>query len=384
MSEHRLCTRCVIDEGVPGAAFDAAGVCAYCHIHDALDRAFPTGEEGQARIRAIADDIKRAGAGRPYDCIVGVSGGTDSSYLVYLAKELGLRPLAVHFDNGWASEISQHNIKRAISKLGVDLQTYVVDWEEFKDILLAMLWSGFYQPDYPTDIGITGALYKTALQEGVKYILVGNDFRTEGKQPFEWTYGDGRQLRYIHQRYGKLPLRTFPNVTLLNVFYYALVRRIRLVRPLYYMRHDKTEARRFLEEHFGWEYYGGHHYESIFTRFVYSYFLPAKFGIDKRKITLSAQVRSGYLPREEALAMLGRPPLTREEFKSDLNYVLKKLGLTSEDWEKIMALPGKGPLDVPSYYPLIRRFQTAAKFAANRLLPWTPTFFFEREGRERN
>jgi N-acetyl sugar amidotransferase len=285
-----ICSRCIIDDGVPGVRFDENGECNYCKIHDALDRAHPTGDEGKAYLDELFADIKRRGRRRRYDCVVGVSGGVDSTYLLYHAKSAGLRPLAVHFDSGWDSEIAVTNIRKSISLLGVDLQTYVVDWEEFKDILRSHLYASIPWADMPTDIGLVASLYRIAAQEGVSAIFVGSNFRAEGKQPTEWTYGDSKMIRAIQRRFGTKPLKSFPNLPPFTTVMNAFVRRIKMIRPLCYMDYSKQDARQLLEERFGWKDYGGHHYESIFTRFVHSYYLRTKFGIDKRKITLSAQV----------------------------------------------------------------------------------------------
>jgi N-acetyl sugar amidotransferase len=380
--DHKVCVRCLINSTVPGVRFDESGVCNYCKLHDILENSWKTGEAGKETLNIIADQIKKSGRNKRYDCIIGVSGGTDSTYLLYLAKQMDLRPLAVNFDNGWNSLIANDNIKKAVSLLGIDLKTYIVDWEEFKDILLSFLYASLPWPDAPTDIAITSILYKTAAQEGIKYIIVGNNFRTEGKMPTEWTYCDGRTIRYVQKRFGSHPIKTFPNLTLSKFAYYSVIKRIKLLRILNFIDYHKDDTRTLLEKELGWSYYGGHHYESIYTRFAYSYILPRKFGIDKRIITHSALVRSGEISREEGLKRLQEEPYDKDKLIDDLEYVIKKLGLTTDKFDKIMTLPPKSFLDYPSYYPIFQKMLPLIRFAFKYALPWTPPMFHEIDVRK--
>jgi N-acetyl sugar amidotransferase len=372
----------VVDSSVPGASFDDQGVCIYCKLHDILDKEYPQGEPGLRKLGQIVENMKKDGKNKKYDCVIGISGGTDSIYLLYWAKKNGLRPLAVHFDNGWDSEIAVNNIQKALEKLDIDLQTYVVDWEEFKDVLVAFLKASLPWADIPTDIAITSTLYKIATEENLKYILAGNNFRTEGKMPTEWTYSDGRTIKYIQKVFGTKKLRSLPNLTLFKFFYYSVVRKIRIVRPLNYMDYQKAQARTILEKELGWQYYGGHHFESIYTRFVYSFLLPQKFNIDKRIITHSALVRSGGMVRQQALADLQEAPYPVDKVNEDVEYVVKKLGLTSQSFEEIMSLPPKTFRDYPSYYPIFEKFSFLVKFAMKFALPWTPPMMHEMEIRK--
>lgn len=377
------CSRCIMDSKVPGIVFDEKGECVYCKIHDALDRAYPTGKEGEKILEGIFEKIKAVGTGKSYDCIVGTSGGTDSTYLLYLTKKIGLRPLAVHLNNGWNSEIAAQNIRNAITKLGIDLRTYTIAWKEVRDLCVSFLKSSLPWSDVPADIAITSSLYKIARRENIKYIIVGNNFRTEGKQPTEWTYGDARLVKSIHRQFGTEKLETFPNLTLSDIAINGFIKKIKLVRPLYYLQYSKENAKAILKDELGWEYYGGHHYESVFTHFVLTYILPRKFGIDKRIVTLSAEVRSGYITRDEALATISSPPLPESEVEERLSHVLGKLELSREKFNKIMNLPVKSFTDYPSYYPLIRNFTNIMKFFVSFLLPWTPMIFYEMEARKK-
>lgn len=379
-----ICKRCVIDSLVPGVTFNQDGVCNYCAIHDELEKEWPMGDEGRRHLEQMVAAIKRDGIGKPYDCVAGLSGGTDSTYLLYLAKQLGLRPLVVHFDNGWDSEIAVTNIKKAITALQYDLQTYVVDWEEFKDICVSFLKASLPWADAPTDLAINATLYRVADEEGVRYILNGMNFRTEGKMPSEWTYVDGRMVNYIQRRFGRYPLKTFPNLTMSDFIKYSVVRRIQILRPLNCIEYHKDQAREILQKELGWQYYGGHHYESIYTRFVYSYLLPKKFKVDKRIITHSALVRSGEMTRTQALQSLQEPPYAKDKINEDIEYVAKKLGLSLVEFRAIMDLPPKSFRDYPSYYPIFARFTPLMRLAFKIALPWTPPVFRELEARRKN
>lgn len=380
----QICTRCLVDSTVPGVSFDEQGVCTYCKIHDMLEADCPQGEAGLNILNQTVKEIKEKGKNKQYDCVVGVSGGTDSVYLLYWAKQNGLRPLAVHFDNGWDSEIAVHNIQKALEKLSIDLQTYVVDWEEYKDILVSFLKASFPWADAPTDLAINATLYRIAAEEGLQYILNGSSFRSEGKMPAEWTYVDGRIVSYIQRHFGTKKMKTFPNLTIYNFFYYSTIKKIRIIRPLNYINYEKAKARSLLEKELGWQYYGGHHYESIYTRFVYSYLLPQKFNIDKRLITDSALVRSGAMSRQEAEDDLKIPPYPMNKVNEDIQYVIKKLGLTTEAFDQIMSLPPKSFRDYPSYYPLFEKFGTVIGLVMKIALPWTPPMLREIKIRKPN
>jgi N-acetyl sugar amidotransferase len=349
----KICTRGVWDESVPGIKFDENGVSNYAQLMDKLVEAYPLGEKGKAEWHRILNLIKKSGEGKRYDCIIGVSGGTDSSYLLWLAKEYGLRPLAVNLDNGWSSDISVRNIKKMTDALNIDLFTYVIDYEEIKDLNRCYMKAGLPWVDIPTDLAIKAVLYKIGASEGVKFILRGNDFRSEGTQPREWTYGDGKQLKFIHDKFGKVKLRTFPNYRIHNLIYYSLLKKIKSIYPFYYLEYSKKEAQKFLIEKFGWEYYGGHHFENIFTRFVISYWLYEKFGIDKRKITFSAQIVSGEMNRAESLELLTKKPYDENEKSYLLEYVLKKLDFNFSEFESIISDKNKSYLDYPSDYRFI-------------------------------
>ncbi len=371
-----------MDTSVPGIAFDKDGVCNYCALHDIFEKEYPLGEKGRQILNSLVIEIKRNGKGKKYDCIVGVSGGTDSSYLLYKAVELGLRPLAALLDNTWNSAIATENIRKVTRKLNVDLYTYVVDNKEMDDILLSFLKASIPWADSPTDMALQSALYKAADKYGLKYILVGNNFRTEGKQPIEWAYCDGKMVREIHKKFGRVKMKTFPNLYLSNFVYYSFIKHIKLLRPLNYIEYNKSQAKDMLTREFDWQYYGGHHHECIFTRFVAGYLIPEKFHVDQRLVSLSAQIRSGELRREEALEIMQSPPYEKSAVEKDVEFVIKRFGLTREDFDKIMALPPRGYQDYPSYYPLVKGLKPIAKVAMKLALSWTPPMFREMEMRE--
>lgn len=371
-----------MDTRVPGIAFDEDGVCNFCHLQKTLEMEFPRGETGKQRFEAIVEKIKKDGRGKKYDCVVGVSGGTDSSYLLYKAKELGLRPLASLFDSTWNSAIATENIRKVTKALDVDLYTYVVDNKEMDDILLSFLKASIPWADSPTDMAITCANYMAAAKYGVKYVFVGNDFRTEGKQPIEWTYCDGRMVRAIHDRFGTRKMKTFPNLTLLRFARYSVLNRIKLIRPYYYLEYSKAAARKFLQDNLGWQYYGGHHHECIFTRFVAGYLIPEKFRADQRLVTFSALIRSGEMTREEAAEKMNELPYDQDCREKDIDFVSKRFGLTRKEFDDLMALPPKSYQDYPSYYPVFKGMKSLMKPIMKFALSWTPPMFYEMEMRE--
>ena len=348
------CTRCLYDETTPSILFDANGVCNYCRIHDDLCAQNPTGQEGERRLREVAERIKRAGRKKPFDVVVGVSGGCDSSYLLYKAKELGLRPLAVHFDNTWNTTIAVENIHNVLKALDVQLYTYVVDNEEYDDLYRSFLKAGVPDIEAPTDIALAATLYKAAEQYGIKYIFEGHSFRTEGISPLGWLYMDARYIAHVQKTYGTHKLKTYPNLWLHSQMRWMVLRRIKKIRPLWFIDYPKEEIKTFLTNEFGWKWYGGHHLENRFTCFYHSYFLPERFGIDQRLNGYSALVRSGQLTREEGLALMNEPP----PLESDLvDLVKKRLGFSDEEFEDLMTRPKKTFRDFKTYKRTFERLR---------------------------
>ena len=342
----KSCSRCLYDETVPNISFDENGVCNYCHIHDQLNQEYPTGEEGKRRLNAIADKIRKDGRGKTYDVIVGVSGGADSSYLVYLAKELGLRPLGVHFDNTWDSTVAVENIHDVLKKLDVDLYTYVVDNKEYDDIYRSFLKAGVPDVEAPTDIGLAAVLNMAAEKYGIKYIFEGHSFRTEGVAPLGWIYMDGKYIQSVQKQYGTMPLKTYPNMLMPSFIKWTAILQLKKIRPLYYVDYVKKDVMAMLTQELGWEWYGGHHLENRFTAFWHTYFMPKRYGIDTRLLGHSALVRSGQITREQGLEMLSVP----QEYDPEmLEMVKKRLGFSDEEFEQIMNLPRRTYRDFKTY-----------------------------------
>lgn len=357
----KICTRCICDTSIPGIIFNENGVCQFCKIHDYMETQYPLNDEGKNKLDAIVGKIKKDGKGREHDCIVGVSGGRDSTYLLYLAVKAGLRPLAVHFDNGWNSEIAVTNIKNSTEKLGVTLYTHVSDWEEFRELQKAFLRASVSDADIPTDVAIFGTLHQAAAREGIKYILNGHSFRTEGVMPKGWTYMDGRYIKSVNRMHGKGTTKTIPNFTMLDLINYTFIRGIKVVPFINFFPYNHDEIGKILETELGWRYYGGHHHESHYTHFFQSYYLPVKFGIDKRKIEYSALIRSGQMTRDQALNEINGASYPYNEELVD--YVLSKMQMDKEEFKQVMKSPVKTFHDYPTYFPLMKLLAKPIKTA---------------------
>jgi N-acetyl sugar amidotransferase len=342
----KRCSRCLYDETVPRISFDAEGVCNYCHIHDQLNHEYPTGPEGEQKLHTLADQIRKEGRGKQYDVVVGVSGGCDSTYLLYLTKQLGLRPLAAHFDNTWDSTVAVENIHDALKKLNVDLFTYVVDNKEYDDIYRSFLKAGVPDVEAPTDIGLAVTLYLAAEKYGVKYIFEGHSFRTEGVAPLGWIYMDGKYIESVQKQYGTYPLKTYPNLWMFDFLRWTAIRGIKKIRPLYYINYVKKDAMSLITQELGWEWYGGHHLENRFTAFWHTYFMPKRYNIDTRLLGYAALVRSGQMTREQGLELIQQPQPYDAEL---LEMVKKRLGFSSEEFEQVMNLPRKTYRDFKTY-----------------------------------
>jgi N-acetyl sugar amidotransferase len=378
----RVCAKGVWDESIPGIHFDDYGVSNYAKIIDKMIADFPRGEKGISYWNNMVNKIKKEGKEKEYDCIIGVSGGTDSSYMLHFAKEYGLRPLAINLDNGWNSDIAVKNIKRLTTALSIDLETYVIDYEEIKDLLKAFMLARLPWIDVPSDMAIQAILYKIAGREKTKYILIGNDFRSEGKQPTEWTYGDRRLLKHIHQKYGNVKLKTYPLLSYANLIYLGYLRGIKLLSPFNYVDYDKESARDFLIKNYEWEYYGEHHHENLFTKWVISYWMYEKFKIDKRIITYSAQVLNNKINRKDALAIISKPPYNKLTIKQETEFVLKKLGISNSEFCTIWASPNRSIKDYPSNYHFIHKYARIIVPLIKHIVPLKPKIFYEMEGRD--
>jgi N-acetyl sugar amidotransferase len=372
---YQRCTKGLWDTTIPGIKFDENGVSNFCKMQESLMNQYPRGEAGLKDWEEIVAKMKKDGNGKKYDCVIGISGGTDSCYLLHIAHEYGLRVLAVTLDNGWSSNIAVKNIKAVTNALHYDLETYVIDYEEVKSVLKSYILARFAWVDAPTDDAIKSVLYVAASRERIKYALNGGDFRSEGKQPLTWTYSDSKQLKHIVKKYAKVKISTFPSVSLINLVYFGFIKKIKSIRPLYFLPYEKKVAKKILREKYGWIDYGGHHHENIFTKFVIAYWLPVKFGIDKRIITYSAQVLSGEISREEALQLLSKSSFNLEKIEEDISYVLKKLDLSRNEFDKAFNGDNKYYYDYPSYFPLILKFAKLGKFISNKIFGFKPGIF---------
>jgi N-acetyl sugar amidotransferase len=341
--------------------FDANGICSYCHAFDQIARPIlerARTEEGRQILAGVVKAMKAAGQGSEYDCILGLSGGIDSSYMAYQAKKLGLRILAVHVDGGWNSELAVANIENIVKKLDIDLVTCVVDWDEMRDLQLAFFKASLLNCDIPQDHAFFAALRRTAEQHNIRYVLEGTNWATEFVMPKtrEYNASDLRHLHAVHKRFGTDKLRKYPTLGFFRRYvYHPFVRGIKIVKLLDLLPYDKEEAKRIITDELDWRDYGGKHYESVFTRFFQGYYLPVKFEYDKRRAHLSSLIVSGQLQRGDALEEMEDPPYPSPELlREDKEFVAKKLGLTLAEFDAIIALPPNTYKDFPSNELLFR------------------------------
>jgi N-acetyl sugar amidotransferase len=354
---YRICPVCIMDTSYREIAFDASGRCNFCLGYQAADQARPSPEKAARILAESLQEIRRRGASRDYDCVLGLSGGVDSSFLACQLKEWGLRPLAVQFDNGWNTELATHNIRTVCKSLDIDLFTYVVDWNEFRDLQRAFLLAGVANVEAPSDHGIFACIYRTAREKGIPYVVSGVNHVTEYARPLDekanamlstgHRYDDLVQLNAIHRRFGHVPLKTFPRMGLMRRLWLERTGRIRRFDPLNYMPYNKKEALDRLVRELGWRPYEGKHHESVITRFHQCYILPVKFGIDKRRMHLSNLIWCGQLSRDEALAEIARPPCSPDTLRNDKTFVCKKLGFTEPEFDRIMGEPPRWYSEYP-------------------------------------
>jgi len=362
----RCCSFCVMDESNPGIEFDAVGQCNACL--DALARRrhewWPD-EEGQRRLEAMAAQLREAGRGRPYDAMIGLSGGIDSAYLAHLAvRELGLRVLAVHVDGGWNSEAAVRNIESLVRKLDIDLHTYVVEWEEMRDLQLAFLRASVLNQDIPQDHVFFTTLYRTASRFELRHFLSGVNYATESVVPpnFGFPYSDDVHLRAIHRRFGEGPLPTYPVMRFVEFLWLTRVRKqLQVHRPLNYIDYHKDQAVAALRKHYGWRDYGAKHSESRFTKFYQEIYLPRKFDFDKRRLHLSSLIVSGQITRTEALAELEQPVLASSQARREIRFVAKKLQITSVELECLIDAPAVPHTEYPNQMAFMKLLSTAKR-----------------------
>ena len=340
---YQRCAITVMDNiADPDISFDSKGICNYYYDYKEAESKYVfTGKSGEEKLNALATKIREDGRGKKYDCLIGLSGGVDSTYVAWLAKKLELRPLAVHLDNGWNSELAVMNVENIITRLGFDLFTLVVNWEEFKDIQLSYLKASVVDIEVVSDHAIFATMYKLAKEKNIGYILSGTNVVTEHIMPPSWLYKkmDFKNLKDIHRQYGSVKLKTYPTFDFVKHVYYSSILKLIPISILNYIHYNKREVKEVIKNELGWRDYGGKHYESLFTKFYQAYILPEKFKIDKRKAHLSTLICSGQMSRDEALLELKTPLYSPADLKQDKEYVLKKLGLTDAEFEAIMRNP---------------------------------------------
>lgn len=354
MEINQVCTNCVMDTTDSQITFDEKGVCDHCNtFYKDIEPFWHTDERGEKELWRIIDKIKKEGEGKDFDCLMGMSGGIDSSYLLYVMKEkFGLRPLVFHVDAGWNTQLAVNNIERLVDGLGLDLYTEVINWEEIKDLQLAFFKSGVSQIDTPQDHAFFATMYKFASKHKIKYILTGGNYSTECvRNPLEWMYyqSDSIQLKDIYKKHGTGKLRDYPVSNILwHKIYLPYIKGIKLIRPLDFVPYNKNEAMQLLVDKFGYQEYPQKHFESRFTRFYESYWLPEKFGFDTRKVQYSSLILTDQMSREEALERLSKPGYDPETIGQDFEYIATKLGITVEELRSYFNAPNKTYKDYKS------------------------------------
>jgi len=356
-AEYKICNRCVMDTTDMDIIFDENGHCNHCTQAIAInEHNQKNNERSQEKLDLVLNNIKAKGKNQKYDCIVGISGGVDSCYIAYLCKTNGLKPLLVHMDNGWDTEISVKNIKNIARKLDLDYVSYVLDWQEFKEIQLGFLKSSIVDLEYPTDMAISAALNKMATKYNIHYMISGSNNTSEGILPLTWGYHvkkDMKIYRHIVKNFSKMPLKKVPVSGLLNEFYVKFIKNVRTIYLLNYIDYDKDEAKKLLIEQFQWEEYGGKHHESKITAFWQSYAMPVKYNMDYRKATLSSQIAAGITTREDAVEELKKLPYNPATVESDKEFVAKKYNISVEELNSYLNLPPKTYKDFPNEKGLV-------------------------------
>tara|TARA_Y100001970_G_C14221581_1_gene852991 strand:+ start:521 stop:1597 length:1077 start_codon:yes stop_codon:yes gene_type:complete len=352
------------------------GDCNYCKYHQRMSENFPQGRKGRHEIKKLVHSIKNKQSGK-YDSIIGVSGGVDSTYTLYMAKKLGLSPLAVHVDNGWNSELAVKNIELVTKKLNVDLETIILDWNMFRDIQYSFLQASVPDGEIPSDIALQASLFDIANKYNVKYIIYGYNFREQGISPISWTYMDGKYIKSVHETFSSKKLTGYPNLSISKLIYSTVLRGVRTVSFLEYIDYDISRVKNLLMKKLKWRPYEGKHYESNYTKFFQGYILPTKFNIDKRKIYLSTQIREKKISKDDAIKKIKKtPPMSVENFDIDKKYILKKLRITDEEFLRIMNLPPKSFKSYSTYLDVIKLFRYPIKFSCD--IGILPKKFYEK------
>ncbi len=373
-TENRLCTRCCQDTTVPMIHFDQDGVCNYCRFHDMMEKIFPNDDRGNQILKTLFEKVKKKGSGKKYDCIAGVSGGRDSIYLLYfLVKIWGLRPLAVHFDDGFDNPTAMENIDKACKKLNLEFRSVKYDEEESRQLKIAFLKASTPDLNMGTDIGIASSLYGEACKEGVKYIFIGQSFRTEGIKPLYWSFFDGTYLKDVYNKFGGQPLKKWSpenpgfNFGVKELFYYTFIKGIRSYTPFYYWNYDRPKAQKLIEEELDWVYPGAHYFDDLYHSII-KYVHRIKFNIDMNMNSDAALVRSGFMLREDAVSRAHS--ISSIEKQEVINQCITQLGITQAEFDHYLNLPPKTFRDYKTMYDWIRPFKWLIKAASHlHLIP---------------
>ena len=369
---HQECARCVMDTSDPWITFNDEGVCNHCQAYDAYIAMMGTPEDRQRKLDQLVGQLKARGKGKDYDCIMGLSGGVDSSYLAWLAvKQLGLRPLVVHVDAGWNSELAVNNIQNIVQRLNLDMHTLVIDWREIRDLQRAYFLSGIANLDVPQDHAFITALYSEARKYGIKDILNGGNMQTESILPKAWGYdaSDAVSLKAIHKKFGTIRLKNYPTMSMFEkYFYYPFIQKMRVHRPLELVDYSKDGAKKILIEELGWRDYGGKHYESVFTKFFQAHYLPTKFGYDKRLAHYASLIVSGQMTKEQAQGELQKPLYNTQELEEDKAFWIKKLNITEAEYRRVMADKPRFYYEYKNSESITKRLKEAGE-AVERIIP---------------
>lgn len=364
---HKECVRCVMDTSDPWITFNDEGVCNHCQAYDVYVNSIGTPEDRQHKLEQLVAQLKARGKGKEYDCIMGLSGGVDSSYLAWFAvKKLGLRPLVVHVDTGWNSELAVNNIQNIVQRLDLDMHTLVIDWPEIRDLQRSYFLSGIANLDVPQDHAFIASLFSEARKYGITDILNGGNMQTESILPNAWGYdaSDSVSLKAIHAKFGTIKLKNYPTISMYEkYFYYPFVLKMRVHRPLELIDYRKDIAKKLLIEELGWRDYGGKHYESVFTKFFQAHYLPTKFGYDKRLAHYASLIVSGQINKEEAHSELQKPLYDLRDLEEDKVFWIKKLGVSESEYERIMAARPTFYTDFANNQQSLTRLRSAARAA---------------------
>lgn len=357
--KYQICVNCVMDTSDSKITFDDEGKCDFCNdYYKNILPGWKQGTEGKEELKRVSRQIHKAGRGKRYDCIIGMSGGVDSSYLCYIAKEvMHVRPLVYCVDTGWNLNVAVENIERIVKALDLDMYTEVIDWREMRDLQLAFFKAQVPYQDLPQDHAIFAGLYNYAVKNGIKYVLTGANNATECiRPPVEWVYqNDLTFIKDVHKKFGTVPLKTFPMCSMIKYRgYYTYIRGMKRIAPLNYVKYDKEKAMKFLQDKYGWQPYENKHYENVFTRWYEGYYLPHKFGYDKRRVYFSNEILAGTMTRKEALEELGKGAYPAEKQQEDKEYIAKKLGISVAEFDRIIDGPNKTFADYKNSWRMIQ------------------------------